>query len=187
MTDQAPATERSHNLAKLVERFGIIGVVVLMMIFLYALQPEYFLTFANLTNILKQISNNALLSIGMFVVILTAGIDLSVGSVMALAMMSLALANADGWPWIIVLLVGPVVGALSGLVNGLGLTVLRLPHPFIMTLGTPVRRPRPHQPHLRRRADLRPLRSGPLSSAPPRFRSPGSTRPWASRSAPSSC
>ena len=58
----------------------------------------------------------------MFVVILTAGIDLSVGSVMALAMMSLALANADGWPWMIVILVGPVVGGLAGLVNGLGLT-----------------------------------------------------------------
>ena len=47
----------------------------------------------------------------MFVVILTAGIDLSVGSVLALAMMSLALANADGWPWLIVILIGPVVGA----------------------------------------------------------------------------
>ena len=50
----------------------------------------------------------------MFVVILTAGIDLSVGSVMALAMMSLALADADGWPWPIVILIGPVVGALVG-------------------------------------------------------------------------
>ncbi|HET7716671.1 MAG TPA: ABC transporter permease [Bauldia sp.] len=136
MTDHASATARNQNIARLVERFGIIGVVVLMMVFLYALQPEYFLTFANLTNILKQIANNALLSIGMFLVILTAGIDLSVGSVMALAMMALALANADGWPWAIVILIGPAVGALSGLVNGLGLTVLRLPHPFIMTLGT---------------------------------------------------
>ena len=136
MSDRAEMTARSQAIGRFVERFGIIGVVVLMMVFLYALQPEYFLTFANLTNILKQIANNALLSIGMFVVILTAGIDLSVGSVMALAMMSLALANADGWPWMIVILVGPVVGGLAGLVNGLGLTVLRLPHPFIMTLGT---------------------------------------------------
>ena len=124
------------SIARFVERFGIIGVVVLMVVFLYALQPEYFLTFANLTNILKQISNNALLSIGMFLVILTAGIDLSGGSVMALAMMALALANADGWAPVLVILLGPAVGALSGLVNGLGLTVLRLPHPFIMTLGT---------------------------------------------------
>lgn len=136
MENAAAAVEKSNRAARLIERFGIIGVVVLMMVVLYFLQPEYFLTVANLTNILKQISNNALLSIGMFVVILTAGIDLSVGAVMALAMMALALANAAGWPSVLVILLGPVIGIVSGLVNGLGLTVLRLPHPFIMTLGT---------------------------------------------------
>jgi ribose/xylose/arabinose/galactoside ABC-type transport system permease subunit len=124
------------TLARHAERYGIIGVVVLMMAVLYALQPDVFFSVQNLTNILKQISNNALLSIGMFLVVLTAGIDLSVGSVMALAMMALVIADADGLAWPLVLLVGPLVGALSGLVNGLGLTLLRLPHPFIMTLGT---------------------------------------------------
>jgi ribose/xylose/arabinose/galactoside ABC-type transport system permease subunit len=70
------------------------------------------------------------------VVIVTAGIDLSVGSVMALGMMCLAVAAKAGVPWPIVILIGPLVGITAGLVNGLGLTVLRLPHPFIMTLGT---------------------------------------------------
>jgi len=118
------------------ERYGIVAVVVAMMAFLTVSQPEYFLTVPNLMNVLKQIAMNALLSLGMFLVILTAGIDLSVGSVMALAMVSLAVANASGVPWPIVLLIGPVVGLLVGVVNGLGLTLLRLPHPFIMTLGT---------------------------------------------------
>jgi ribose transport system permease protein len=72
----------------------------------------------------------------MFVVIVTAGIDLSVGSIMALAMVVLAIANRDGVPWPLVILIGPLIGIMCGAVNGLGLTVLQLPHPFIMTLGT---------------------------------------------------
>jgi ribose/xylose/arabinose/galactoside ABC-type transport system permease subunit len=79
---------------------------------------------------------NALLALGLYVVILTAGIDLSVGSVMALCIMLLAMADKAGWFWPIVLLIGPIVGTFIGIINGLGVTLLRLPHPFIMTLGT---------------------------------------------------
>jgi ribose transport system permease protein len=122
--------------ARLLERYGIVAVVIGMMALLTAVQPDYFLTVPNLMNILKQIAMNALLSLGMFLVILTAGIDLSVGSVMALSMMTLAIGNQAGLPWPIVLMIGPAVGLACGLVNGLGLTLLRLPHPFIMTLGT---------------------------------------------------
>ena len=53
---------RQHNIARFLERYGILLVVLAMMAFLYALQPEYFLTARNLTNILKQIAMNALLS-----------------------------------------------------------------------------------------------------------------------------
>ena len=53
---------------------------------------------------------NALLALGMYLVILTAGIDLSVGSVMALSIMLLALADKAGVPWPLVLLIGPLVG-----------------------------------------------------------------------------
>jgi ribose transport system permease protein len=127
---------RQHNVARFLERYGILLVVIAMMLLLYALQPEYFLTVRNLTNILKQVAMNALLSLGMFLVILTAGIDLSVGSVLALAMMCLAMADIAGLPWPLVVLIGPAVGLAVGLINGLGLTLLRLPHPFIMTLGT---------------------------------------------------
>ena len=127
---------KNRVFARFVERYGILGVVVIMMVFLHLMQPEYFLSVQNLTNILKQIALNAMLAMGMFLVILTAGIDLSVGSVLALAMMSLTLADAAGWPWPIVILIGPLVGVAAGAVNGLGLTLLRLPHPFIMTLGT---------------------------------------------------
>jgi ribose transport system permease protein len=50
--------------------------------------------------------------------------------------MLLAMADKAGWFWPIVLLIGPVVGTSIGIINGLGVTLLRLPHPFIMTLGT---------------------------------------------------
>jgi ribose transport system permease protein len=127
---------RHYGVARIVERYGIIGVVLVMAVLLAALQPEYFLSVQNITNVLKQIAMNALLAMGMFLVILTAGIDLSVGSVLALAMMSLALADQAGVAWWIVVLIGPLVGIGAGLVNGFGLTLLHLPHPFIMTLGT---------------------------------------------------
>jgi len=126
----------STNIARFLERFGILLVVIAMMLLLYALEPQYFLTARNLTNILQQIAMNALLSIGMFLVIVTAGIDLSVGSVLALAMMALTMADVAGWPWPIVILLGPAIGLLVGIIKRAGLTLLRLPHPFIMTLGT---------------------------------------------------
>ena len=126
----------SPKLAKFLEHYGIVLVVIVMMLALAAIRPEVFLTAQNLTNIIKQNATLALLALGMFVVIVTAGIDLSVGSILALAMVALAIASKAGVPWPIVLLIGPLIGIAVGWVNGVGLTVLRLPHPFIMTLGT---------------------------------------------------
>ena len=126
----------SPRVAKFLEVWGIIIVVIVMMLILAAIRPEVFLTPQNLTNILKQNASLALLALGMYVVIVTAGIDLSVGSIMALGMVALAIVSKAGVPWPIVLLVGPAIGLAVGFLNGLGLTVLRLPHPFIMTLGT---------------------------------------------------
>ncbi len=124
------------NLSRFLEGYGIILVVVVMMVALALIKPEVFLTPQNLTNILKQNATLALLALGMYVVIVTAGIDLSVGSIMALGMVALAIASKAGVPWPLVLLIGPAIGLVVGWVNGVGLTVLKLPHPFIMTLGT---------------------------------------------------
>ena len=77
---------------------------------LAAIKPEVFLSAQNLTNILKQNASLALLALGMYVVIVTAGIDLSVGSIMGLSMVALAIASKAGVPWPIVLLIG--VGAI---------------------------------------------------------------------------
>src|SRR5271166_4933071 len=120
--DLPPGLQRSLG-ARLLENYGILVVVLAMVAFLYFMQPEYFLTAQNVTNIVRQVGMNALLALGLYLVILTAGIDLSVGSVMALSVMLLALADRAGVPWPIVLFIGPVVGALVGVVNGLGLTI----------------------------------------------------------------
>ena len=86
------------KLIPFLDRFGILIVILLIGLVMWALQPDVFFTWRNITNIFKQTAANGMLSIGMFLVILTAGIDLSVGSVLALGMMTLAVANASGIP-----------------------------------------------------------------------------------------
>ncbi|MEI7643347.1 MAG: ABC transporter permease [Chloroflexales bacterium] len=140
-----PATELSEaqrderlsvRLLPFLDRYGVLLLVFGMAAFSFVLEPEVFLTWRNISNVFRQISFNAVLALGVFLVIITAGIDLSVGSILALAMMSTAILAKAGYPWPIVILTPFVVGAMVGAVNGLGLTWLRLPHPFIMTLGT---------------------------------------------------
>lgn len=148
-------TERENSLRvrvmPFIDRFGVLLLVLAMVIIGYALEPKVFLSWLNVSNIMNQIAFNAILALGVFVVIVTAGIDLSVGSILVLGMMTTALlAHPDKfpawvpegirtmqpWPWFLLLLVSPLLGILSGVINGLGLTKLKLPHPFIMTLGT---------------------------------------------------
>src|SRR5690554_7540867 len=83
-TDRGAMAE-GFNMGKFLESYGILIVVVVMMLVLAAIRPDVFLSAQNLTNILKQNASLALLALGMLVVIITAGIDLSVGSTMALS------------------------------------------------------------------------------------------------------
>ncbi|MBK9715286.1 MAG: ABC transporter permease [Kouleothrix sp.] len=119
-----------------IARFGALFGLIILLVFLTVTSPN-FLTVGNLSNVARQATVNALLSIGLLLAIITAGIDLSVGSILALSMSSLALFaikwGVNGYVSILIcLLVGLGVGA----VNGLLLTKLHLPHPFIATLGT---------------------------------------------------
>ena len=119
------------------DRYGVWLLVLLMVVIMAILQPDVFFSWRNLTNIGRQNVMNALLALGMFVVIVTAGIDLSVGSTLALGMMALAVTVIrDKAPWYLGIGLPLLMGLLVGLVNGLTLTKLRLPHPFIATLGT---------------------------------------------------
>jgi ribose/xylose/arabinose/galactoside ABC-type transport system permease subunit len=98
-----------------------------------------FLTPGNVTNVLRQISVNAIMAVGQTFVIITAGIDLSVGSLVALTSVVMAIvANAVHLPapltFVVVLVAGIAVGCIAGWVNALPVVRLGLP-PFITTLA----------------------------------------------------
>jgi ribose transport system permease protein len=115
--------------------FGIVLSLLLLCLILTILSPR-FLTVDNLMNVASQASVNAIVSIGLFLAILTSGIDLSVGSILALSTMGMGiLAVKLGFNPVLSLILCLVFGALLGLINGLMLTKLRLPHPFISTMG----------------------------------------------------
>jgi fructose transport system permease protein len=95
-----------------------------------------FLTASSMGILLQQTAVVAALAVGQTIVILTAGIDLSVGAVMVLSMMVMAtLAKDDGMPGILALAVGVLLATAGGALNGLLVTRINLP-PFIVTLGT---------------------------------------------------
>ena len=114
-------------------RFGTVAGLVGLCLLLWILTP-HFLTVANALNVMEQTSINAIVAVGMTYVIISGGIDLSVGSLVALAGVVLAGALKSGWPMPVALAAGLGVGAISGLINGLVIAFGRLP-PFIMTLG----------------------------------------------------
>ena len=111
------------------------GILVLLILTaLLILTTNTFLTLTNLDNLVRQVAVFAILSVGQLFVILTGGIDLSVGSVLGLSGGVTALLLANGVPIPITILVGLLVGLVVGLTNGLLVSRLSLP-PFIATLG----------------------------------------------------
>jgi ribose transport system permease protein len=125
---------RADAALNLLRQFGPLLALLLMSGLLSALSP-YFLTFDNLINVFRQSSVNALLALGQLLVIITAGIDLSAGSILGLCCVLVAMMLKSGAPAWASILATLGIGAALGLINGLLFTKLRLPHPFIPTLG----------------------------------------------------
>lgn len=100
-----------------------------------ASQKPEFLDRDNLVNVVRQTSIPGIMAVGMTFVILTGGIDLSVGSTLALAGVCCATLERAGWPLPVVVLGALGTGALVGLANGLVITRGRVA-PFVVTLGT---------------------------------------------------
>ena len=117
---------------KALERFGLIGALALICIIIGLLTP-YFLTFSNMINVLRQVSIELPLAIGLTLCILTGGIDLSVGSVVALTGCITAIAMSK-LGVVLGIMVGLLVGVGTGLFNGLLITKAKIP-PFVVTLG----------------------------------------------------
>ena len=111
---------------------GLAGVILLFAILTGS--PARYLSGANLRVVLAQTVIVAIGAIGMTMIIVSGGIDLSVGAVIALSSVVTALALRDGWPPVAALLAGVITGGIVGIVNGLAITRLRVV-PFIATLG----------------------------------------------------
>src|SRR3954454_12195687 len=142
--EAAPAFDLFGLLAKFAP---LIFLLVLMAVF--AVVDPRFLKPLNLFNVMRQVSVYGLLAIGMTFVILTRGIGLSVGSVVALARLGAAMvakgglesrfavgteAEAHGWVWPLALLAACLIGTACGWLQGLAITRLKVP-PFVVTLG----------------------------------------------------
>ena len=126
---------------KMVRQMLPFATLALIICILSALKPDSFLTTENILNVLSRSSVNGIMAVGMTAVIISCGIDLSVGSMLALSGMAgaytiLLTGGVDSGPT--AMLIGTGVGILCGTVcgflNGTLITKLKLP-PFIVTLG----------------------------------------------------
>lgn len=117
-----------------IQRLGILAFLIAMWLFFSVMSP-YFATWENLTNILVQSAVLIIVGAGMTLVIGTAGIDLSVGSILALSSIIMAGAMKAGAGFVLGVSLGILSGAAMGLVNGLGVASLGI-SPFIVTLGS---------------------------------------------------
>lgn len=107
-----------------------------LLLLIAASMSDVFFTQRNLTNLLRQIVTNGLISLGMLVVILTGGIDLSVGPVVAFsAIVVSGMVERQGLPLPVAIVIALGVGALAGLFNGFMIARFKL-QPFIVTLAT---------------------------------------------------
>lgn len=138
MDNNKPVTElpvkAPFDFAKWWDRVGILIVLLVLLILMSTFAPN-FNRVDNLLNIARSISVNAILAAGMTFVILTSGIDLSVGSIVAVSGVISVVAAMAGIPAPLAILAGVGVGALCGLLNGVLTAYLALA-PFIVTLGT---------------------------------------------------
>jgi ribose transport system permease protein len=111
---------------------GLVAVILLFAILTGS--PARYLSGANLRVVLAQTVIVAIGALGMTMIIVSGGIDLSVGAVIALTSVVTALALRDGWPSLAALSAGLIAGGIVGIINGLAITTLRVV-PFIATLG----------------------------------------------------
>ena len=140
------STDKGFDTFSFLARFAPLIFLLLLMAVLTILEPRFLAPF-NLFNVMRQVSITGLLAIGMTFVILTAGIDLSVGSLLALAgLVAAAVAKggmedrftvgdgAIGYGWPLAALAGIAVGLIGGYAQGLAITKLKVPA-FVVTLG----------------------------------------------------
>lgn len=126
--------KRKFEYKEMLSKLGPMLALIVLIIFVSILSPS-FLSLTNLMNLMRQVSTNALIAFGMTFVIITGGIDLSVGSTLALSSAIMAGMIVNGIDPLIAMTVSLIVGFVLGAVNGLLITKGKLV-PFIATLAT---------------------------------------------------
>lgn len=132
--NDAAKVEKGWKISGVTQKLGpLLGLIILMVI-VSVLNPS-FLEPLNILNLLRQVSINALIAFGMTFVILTGGIDLSVGSILALSSALVANMMVAGFDPILAIIAGVALGGVMGMINGLMITKGKMA-PFIATLAT---------------------------------------------------
>lgn len=111
--------------------------LALLVLIFCVMMPDKFPRISNIMNIFKQASINCLIASGMLCALITAGIDLSVGSncVLCTCTIGVLVQNFGITSMPLLIIAGLAVSTFAGFVNGILLTRLDLPHPFVSTLG----------------------------------------------------
>ena len=125
------------NVKSIIGKIAPLLALIILGLVLTILLPGKFLRASNLMNILKQAGINCMISAGMLVVLITAGIDLSVGSntVLGACFIGVLMQNFGVTNPVVLMGAALLICTLMGFVNGTLLTRLDLPHPFVSTLG----------------------------------------------------
>lgn len=133
--DRQPLARRVREV---LHSYPVLGpaAVLLLAIVIFSVMSDRFLDPTNISLIIQQVAVVGMLALGQTLIILTAGIDLSVGAIMVLSSIVMAKLSAEaGVPGPFALMLGVLLGTGCGLLNGALVTRLKLP-PFIVTLGT---------------------------------------------------
>ena len=128
---------KKNSAKELMQKLGTLAALIILCAVFCIAMPDKFPKIANIMNILKQASINCLIASGMLCCLITAGIDLSVGSncVLCTCTIGVLVQNFGITNPIVLVLCGLLVSTCAGICNGLLLTRLDLPHPFVSTMG----------------------------------------------------
>lgn len=125
---------QKKDIEKVLRQFGLVFVALFIIVFM-SFKSEVFLTSQNIINILRQISINGILAVGMTFVILTGGIDLSVGSVVAITGVIVGSLLQNGTNWFVASIAALAISVVCGIINGWLISYIGF-QPFIATLST---------------------------------------------------
>ena len=129
--------KKKNSGKELLQKLGTLMALALLVLIFCVMMPDKFPRISNIMNIFKQASINCLIASGMLCALITAGIDLSVGSncVLCTCTIGVLVQNFGITSMPLLIIAGLAVSTLAGFVNGILLTRLDLPHPFVSTMG----------------------------------------------------